>query len=375
MLNKKITFILYLIFFTNFSCLCKRFDLNTSNTNNPLHKSKQIKNAIKLQSAFREIYKYANVSVVRIETQKNINQVNPLLNDPIFRQFFGIPENNNQSRNDVGLGTGFVIDSSGYIITNSHVVANADTIKIKFVNGTEYVADLVGYDKINDIALLKIKSEKPLPFLFLGNSDKIQVGDTILAIGNPFGLSSTFTSGVVSSITQKINEAFGASRIQIDAAINPGNSGGPLLNLYGEVVGVNQMIYSDNGGWVGIGFAIPINTVLSIIDRLKKGEKIKHGYIGISINENPAPIILMQLGLTNIQGLLVNEVEPRSPAAIAGIKQYDFIVSIDGKAAEDISILNTIIARKKIGESISVKLLRNRSQMNVSIKIAKEPVK
>ena len=226
--------------------------------------------------------------------------------------------------------------------------------------------------KTGDIALLKINTYEPkkFPYLLLGDSNKVQVGDTIVAIGNPFGLSSTFTSGAVSSLSQKLNEVYEYPRIQIDAAINPGNSGGPLLNLYGEVIGVNQMIYSQSGGWSGVGFAIPINAVLSIIDRLKKGEKIQKGVIGVHIVENPPNIVLHRLQIPiDLKGLLIEQVDNSSTAKAAGIKPYDFIISVDGKKADNVYVLENVLAHKKIGESILLRILRNQKEISISVKI------
>ena len=189
---------------------------------------------------------------------------------PLFKRFFDVPDTTQKKQ---GLGSGFFINESGLSVTNYHVVEKVDRIKIKLLNGSSYDADILGFHKPSDIALLKIDSEKPVQPIHIGNSKETLVGDLVYAIGNPFGLSAILTSGVISATQQEIETADGVPRIQTDAAINPGNSGGPLLNLNGEVIGINQMIYSNKGGSIGIGFAIPINYAMSIIQKLKKRQE------------------------------------------------------------------------------------------------------
>ena len=352
-----------------------------ASTDNPLNDSASIRGAITVQNAMRQIYKEVNPAVVRIETESNIEIVPS--NDPIFRFFFNIPRGRqrgrqHQRRKQQGLGSGFILDSKkGYIITNHHVVAKrsskkyVDKVKVKLVNGKSYDAKVIGSDIGSDIALLQIKSEQKLKQIYIGDSDTIEVGDFAIAIGNPFGLSSTFTMGVISSKGQDVESRDGVPRIQTDAPINPGNSGGPLLSIKGEVIGINQMIYTQGmgGGSIGIGFAIPINYAMSVIEKLKSGKKVQHGFIGVQIIPSPTPDQLQELNIKNKAGLLVANVTLGSPAWKAGVRPYDFITHIDGKVAEKFSDLKSVVIRKGVGTKMTVKILRNGLRKNFKIKI------
>ncbi|MDH4199999.1 MAG: trypsin-like peptidase domain-containing protein [Spirochaetia bacterium] len=344
---------------------------------NPLLKSKAIGSAIDIQEALREIYKANASSVVRIETEQVVKmQMNPFFNDPVFRKYFGAPQEREQKRQ--GLGSGFIISKDGYIVTNNHVVSNVDKITVKVHGGKSYSAKIIGSDQVADIALLKIEGERNLKPVYLGDSDDIRVGDFSIAIGNPFGLESTFTFGVISSTGQDIDAADGINRIQTDAAINPGNSGGPLLNIKGEVIGINQMIYSQSGGSVGIGFAIPINHVKVVVENLKTGKKIKPGYIGVSIvdpNDPGMERMAKELGIQNMKGLLVRDVSFESPAMKAGLRQYDYIIEVDGAAADKFSVLKATVMRKGVGAVIDVKYIRGGKTETTKIKIEELPAR
>ena len=345
---------------------------------NPLVKSSAVKSALSVQQAMREIYREVNPAVVRIETESYVKN-NPFLNDPFFRHFFGgRAPRRGKRRKQQGLGSGFIIDKSGYIVTNNHVVApngnKVDKIKVKLVNGKVYAAKLIGSDSSSDIALLKIEA-KNLKVSHIGDSDKIEVGDFAIAIGNPFGLSATFTMGVISSKGQDIKTEDGVSRIQTDAAINPGNSGGPLLNIKGEVIGINQMIYSKSGGSVGIGFAIPINYAMTILEKIKSGKKIVPGYVGLSIKSNVTNDELKELNLVGRKGLFVSEVELGSPAWKAGIRPYDFIVKIDSKKVKKFSDLKSKVVRKGPGKKLKIQAIREGRKRNFTIRIGERPSK
>jgi len=339
---------------------------------NPLKSSPDIENAVVIQKAMRQIYKEVNPAVVRIETEATVRMQHPLFNDPMFRRFFGVP---NQQQKQQGLGSGFIISASGFIVTNHHVIGRpgkrryVDKVRVRLVNGRSYNAKIVGSDPQSDLAVLKIKAKGKLKFVHLGNSDSIEVGDFAIAIGNPFGLSSTFTMGIISSKGQDIESRDGVPRIQTDAAINPGNSGGPLLNIYGEVIGINQMIYSQSGGSVGIGFAIPINYAMTIIEKLKKGKKIRHGYIGISVITSPNPEQLRSLKLKGKTGLLIGQVVLGSPAWKAGLRPYDFIMTIDGKPARKFSRLKAAIIRRGVGRKLRLTVVRNGARREFTVKI------
>ncbi len=339
---------------------------------NPLLKSEEIKKAILVQNAIREIYKMTNPSVVSITTEKIVN-TSPFFRDPFFRHFFGDPKKDKQKkRKNQGLGSGFLMDQEGYIVTNHHVIDNVDSINVKFVDGSDHEATLIGSDKYSDIALLKVDSKKKFSYLSIGNSDDIRVGDMAIAIGNPFGLSSTLTTGVISSVNQEIESSDGRPRIQTDAAINPGNSGGPLLNVKGEVIGINQMIYTKSGGSLGIGFAIPINHAMSIILQLKEGKKIEVGYIGVNIVTDPPREQLYRLGLLDQKGLLIAMVQKNSPAWKTGIRTFDFITHIDDKLADRFYVLKSTILQKKIGDYVKLRIIRNGSVKSFNVKIGKQ---
>ncbi len=346
--------------------------LALSAKSNPLSNSPEIARALVIQSALRQIHKEVNKTVVRIETEDSVR--NPFANDPMFRFFFGVPQQRQQKRQ--GLGSGFIISSDGYIVTNHHVVGKArsrkkayvDKIKVKLVNGKEYAAKVIGSDIASDIAVLKINPKETLPTVFIGDSDKVEVGDFAIAIGNPFGLHSTFTMGIISSKGQDVSQD-GVPRIQTDAPINPGNSGGPLLNIKGEVIGINQMIYSRTGGSVGIGFAIPANYALTIIERLKKGQDIRHGYIGVQVIPSPTQEQLKELDINNKAGLLIGDVKIGSPAWKAGIRPYDFVTHIDGKPAKQFSTLKRAVIRKGVGRKLIVRLWRSGKSKKVTVTI------
>jgi len=358
--------------FSPFAGTCGGGSIAEAATDNPLLKSESVQYALKFQDAIREIYKEVNPAVIRIETEQTVEVNHPFFNDPMFRRFFQVPEGQ-QKQKRAGLGSGFVISSDGFAVTNHHVVQKVDKITVKLTSGKEYSAKLIGSDPNSDIALIKIEGAKNLKTAHLGDSDKIEVGDFALAIGNPFGLQSTLTTGIVSSKGQDVNSADGVSRIQTDASINPGNSGGPLLNVRGEVIGINQMIYSQSGGSVGIGFAIPINHAKHVIEKLKAGKKIRQGYIGVSVDPEVTEEKLKLLGVSGKSGLIVAQVVIGSPAFKAGIAANDFITHIDGKPAEKFSVLKAAVLQKGVGAQIEVRLIRQGKEITVSVKVAEAP--
>ena len=334
---------------------------------NPLETDSSVAKTLEVQKAFRKIYKEVNPAVVRIETESIVKMRHPFFSDPHLRRHFGIPD---QQRRQ-GLGSGFVISKDGYIVTNQHVVNRVDKITVKFSNGKSANAQIIGSDPTSDLALLKVEGTGKLQLhaVYLGDSDKTEVGDFAIAIGNPFGLSSTFTSGVISSKGQDVESKDGVPRIQTDAPINPGNSGGPLLNIKGEVIGINQMIFSQSGGSNGIGFAIPINYAKEIIQKLKTGKSIKPGYIGIKLIPNPTDRQLEELNIKGKVGLLVGNVSLGSPAFKAGMRAYDFITHIEGKPANNFSQLKSLVVQKGAGKTITLKFIRLKELKTVKIKI------
>jgi len=346
--------------------------LSETGNKSPLKKS-ETSVVHELQNTFHDIYNQYKDSVVFISTEKTISikGFNPFMDDPVFREFFGMKDNTPKTRKARGLGTGFIISSDGYICTNHHVVQNVDTVTVT-VADKSYEAEIIGSDIVTDIALLKIKGKGFFKPVYFGNSEDVKVGDFVLAIGNPFGLDKTFTSGVVSGTGRRQLDEMGNSHIQTDAAINQGNSGGPLINLDGEVIGVNRAIYSSTGGNIGIGFAIPVNAAKETLVELKKYGKVKRGYIGVGMSPLTEDIA-KKLGLQDNQGVLVGNVIKDGPAAKAGIKESDVIVKIDDKSIKDGISLIQAINSKKIGSSIKVTVWRNKTSENLQVTIKERP--
>ncbi len=349
--------------------------LDDTRKKSPLKKSNKNSLVTELQKNYRDIYKLNEKSVVFISTEKTIkgrNYSNPFMDDPIFKEFFGQRFNKQQkNRKAKGLGTGFIVSKSGYICTNNHVVANMDTVTVT-INKKDYKAKVIGTDQLTDIALLKIKGKNNFKPVYFGNSNNLQVGDIVVAIGNPFGLKKTFTSGIISAKFRKNIDKNGNSLIQTDTSINPGNSGGPLLNLYGEVIGMNNMIFSKNGGNLGIGFAIPINLIKKTITQLKKDGRIKRGKIGVMISPLTKEAA-KEFGLKKPEGALIGNVEKNGPADKGGIKQDDIILKVNGKKIKDYRDLQKIIRKTKIGKTVRILVLRNKIKISfwVTVKDSK----
>ncbi|GAB4433098.1 MAG: DegQ family serine endoprotease [bacterium] len=321
-------------------------------------------------NSFAPIVKKVESAVVNVSTTEIVKQNRPLPFD-FFREFFGEDPfgfDRPQSFQRQSLGSGVIISPDGYILTNNHVVKNASIIKIRLYGSKEDIdAKLVGQDPKIDLALLKIDSKQELPYAVMGDSDSLQVGDWVIAIGNPFGLSHTVTKGIVSAKGRVIGSGPYDDFIQTDAPINFGNSGGPLFNLNGEVVGINTAIIS---GGQGIGFAIPINMAKSLLPQLKEG-KIVRGYLGIRIKEVTKELA-ESFGIDTVSGALVEEVVKNSPAEKAGIKEGDIILEIDGKKIEDAMQLPKIVAMIKPETKVNVKILRDKSEMNLKIVVGKQ---
>lgn len=311
----------------------------------------------------------ANISTVKIIKGGGLPFKGPFGPDDPFHDFFEryfkdrIPKEFRQR----SLGSGFIIDKDGYILTNNHVVEKTDEIKVTIADSKEYDAEIVGRDPKTDLALIRIKTEEPLIPLPLGDSDKIEVGDWVIAIGNPFGLDHTVTAGIVSAKFRQIGAGSYENFIQTDASINPGNSGGPLLNAKGEVVGINSAIYTGTGGSIGIGFAIPINMAKDLLPQLKKG-KVVRGWLGVMI-QKITPELKEKLGLKDDKGALVADVTPGGPAEKSGIKRGDVIISFDGKEIKEMSALPYIVASTPIDKTVMVELIRQGKQMQIEVKI------
>jgi serine protease Do len=286
-----------------------------------------------------------------------------------FERFFG-PMPRERKFRQRSLGSGFIFDSEGYIITNNHVIEGADEVLVKLDgNNTEFPAKVVGKDAKTDVAVLRIEGQVDLQSAPLGDSDALQVGEWVLAIGNPFGLDHTVTAGIVSAKGRFIGAGNYDDYIQTDAAINPGNSGGPLLNLRGEVVGINSAIFSRTGGNIGIGFAIPMNMAKDLIPQLKEKGRVTRGWLGVLI-QRVTPEIAESLGISEARGALVADVVEDGPAKAAGIEVGDVIVEYDGQEVNESNDLPLMVARTAVGKEVSVKILRDGDVKDMSVTIA-----
>jgi len=281
-----------------------------------------------------------------------------------FAPFFG-GRNSIPAPEQRGVGSGFIMSRDGYIVTNNHVVEDATQIKVKLANGKEYNAKVVGRDPKTDLALVKIDGASDLHALPMGNSDDLKVGSWVLAVGSPFGLEQTVTAGIVSAKGRVIGSGPYDNFIQTDASINPGNSGGPLINIKGEVVGINTAILAQGKG---IGFAIPINMAKDIAPQLQEKGHVTRGWLGVSIQEM-TPELAKSFGLTDNKGVLVAQVMPGSPAQKAGIEQGDVITQFDGKTVAESKDLPQMVASTPVGKSVSVKLMRDGKALDREVKI------
>ncbi|MEE8196075.1 MAG: DegQ family serine endoprotease [Acidiferrobacterales bacterium] len=296
-------------------------------------------------------------------------QENPLLNDPFFRRFFGLPELAPQ-REFQAAGSGVVVDATeGYILTNNHVIENADEVTVALQDGRKLKAELVGRDPEADIAVIRIPA-KDLTALRLGDSDQLRVGDFVIAVGNPFGLGQTVTSGLISALGRTGLGIEGYEDfIQTDASINPGNSGGALVNLRGELIGINTAIVGPSGGNVGIGFAIPINMARSIMTQLIEHGEMRRGQLGVSI-QDLTPEIAKALGVPAGRGAVVSEVVKGSPAAKAGVEAGDVIVAVNGDKIRNASDLRNKIGLARVGEAVTLTVLHQGRKKTVVTKLA-----
>jgi serine protease Do len=264
----------------------------------------------------------------------------------------------------IALGSGFIIDPSGYVVTNSHVVGNAGKVEVTLQDDSKYTAKIIGRDPKTDIAVLKINADKPLPFVSFADSGTAQVGDWVMAVGNPFGLGGTVTTGIISARGRDIHSGPFDDFLQIDAPINRGNSGGPTFNLDGQVIGINTAIYSPNGGSVGIGFAVPSNVAKTIVAQLEHHGKVSRGWLGVQIQE-VTPAIAASLGLQGEHGALVAVVTPNSPGAKAGLKQGDVILSFNGNEVGRLRDLPRLVAETAPDSSAKMKVWHNGQTVEV----------
>lgn len=358
---------------------------------------RSIEQAQALSQAFSHVAETVMPSVVNISAVQNVNAgvrtfrsvpfngrrvvpleeffgeefFNQLFPDENFPQGRGTPPRGRQSyKQQSGMGTGFIIDDDGHILTNNHVIEGADEVEVKLHDNHIYKAEIVGADSGTDLAILKIKSDKKLTPLKLGDSDKLKIGEWVVAVGNPFGLEHTITTGVVSAKGRSISP--GGMKyedyIQTDAAINPGNSGGPLVNLYGEVVGINSAIFSKSGGYMGIGFAIPINLAKSVLESLAKNGKVVRGWLGVAI-QNITEDLGASFNYSSTEGALIGDVTPDGPAEKAGLRSEDIIVKFNGKKIKDVNQLRLAVAATAPKSRVPVEVFRDGKIKTFKVKI------
>jgi len=333
----------------------------------------------KVDQAMAEVVaavKPAVVNISSIHTIKSPVIQHPFFNDPLFRQFFGEafgglekPREYKQS----SLGSGVIVENNGYILTNNHVVKDADEIKIRLSDKREFKGKVIGTDPKTDLAIIRIEAHN-LPVIKIGDSGKMKVGETVLAIGNPFGLNQTVTSGIVSAVGRAdVGITDYEDFIQTDAAINPGNSGGALVNVRGELIGINTAIYSTSGGYQGVGFAIPSDLAKVVMNSLIKSGKVVRGWLGVSI-QPVTPEIAKQFGLKEIKGALIGDVTENGPAEKAGIHRGDVIIEYDGKEVTDPTALRNMVAGTAPHQRVSIKILREGKFKTVNSAIGEVPV-
>ena len=331
-------------------------------------------------SSFADLTQQLQPAVVNISTRQKVQVAasNPFAGTPFEGMFGGDGQQGAQTREAQSLGSGFIISADGYVVTNNHVVSaegqgQIESISITMPDGTEYPAKLIGKDAASDLAVLKISSPKPLPFVKFGNSRDARVGDWVIAIGNPFGLGGTVTAGIISAVYRNTGSGSAYDRyLQTDAAINRGNSGGPMFDMKGQVIGINNAIFSPNGGSIGIGFAIPADIASPIVDRLMKGQSIERGYLGVRIqplNEDLAD----SLGIAHNRGEFVQAVEPGKGAALAGIQAGDVVLKVAGKEVSPEQTLSYLVANTAPGVRIPIELMRDGKRMTVTATVGKRP--
>jgi len=346
----------------------------------PLQPSQDILN---LENSFKAVSEHVSPSVVYINSEKVVTRNyqfwgpdEDFFKGTPFEEFFNFQVPGGQREQKVtGLGSGVIVSPDGYILTNSHVINGADEINITLQDGTIYNnVKISGEDTSGDIAVLKIEGVKDLPYATLGNSDELQVGSWVVAIGNPYGFKSTVTAGIVSAMGRdfSMGSPYGdfSNLIQTDAAINPGNSGGALVNLYGEVIGINTAIITPTGGSVGLGFAIPINNARQIMDEILEHGKVVHGWLGVGLQQI-TPELAEKFGVE--YGVIINQVFPGGPAEKGGIEPGDVVIEIDNQEIKEVSALQRLISGKDPGDSVNITVVRNKEQIKLNVTVEARP--
>src|SRR5438105_10590069 len=330
--------------------------------------------AAELRLSYAAIVQRVQPAVVNVYAAKMVQNRNPLLDDPIFRRFFGVPGQQPEQMQR-SLGSGVMVDPSGLVVTNVHVIEGADQVKVSLSDKREFEAEIVLKDSRSDLAVLRLKdSHEKFPTLDLANSDELMVGDVVLAIGNPFGVGQTFTHGIISALARtQVGITDYQFFIQTDAAINPGNSGGALVDMTGRLAGINTAIFSRSGGSQGIGFAIPANMVRVVVASAKGGGKaVKRPWLGARL-QAVTPEIAETLGLRLPSGALVASVVPNSPAARAGLKLSDLIVAIDSQAVDDPNAFDYRFATRPLGGSAQIDVQRAGKTVKLSVPLETAP--
>jgi serine protease Do len=335
-------------------------------------------------ASFADLVQQLQPAVVNISTRQRIKvsaQANPFAGTPFADLFGGQaeggPGGGAQTREAQSLGSGFVISADGFVVTNNHVITadgqgEVESITVTMPDGTEYPAKLIGRDAASDLAVLKIASSKPLPFVRFGDSASARVGDWILAIGNPFGLGGSVSAGILSAVTRTTGSGAYDRYLQTDAAINRGNSGGPMFDMKGQVIGINNAIYSPTGGSVGIGFAIPAETAAPIVERLKLGQTIERGFLGVRVQQITEDLA-DSLGLPHNRGEFVQAVEPGKGAALAGLQPGDVVLKVAGREVTPQQSLSFIVANTAPGTRIPIEMLREGRSMTVTALVGRRP--
>lgn len=332
-------------------------------------------------ASFADLTEQLAPAVVNISTRQRVQvaqQQNPFAGTPFADLFGGGAQGSPQTREAQSLGSGFIVSADGYVVTNNHVISSGpqgqvESITVTMPDGTEYPAKLVGKDPQSDLAVLKIVATKPLPFVKFGNSGQARVGDWVIAIGNPFGLGGTVTSGIISAVYRNTGTSGAYDRyLQTDASINRGNSGGPMFDMTGQVIGINNAIFSPTGGSVGIGFAIPADTAAPIVQKLIRGEKIERGYLGVSVQ----PIdedLAASLGIPHNKGEFVPQVQPGGAAAKAGLQAGDVVLKVGGKEVTRDQTLSFLVANTPPGTSTPLEIIRNGKRMTLTAVVGQRP--
>jgi serine protease Do len=337
-----------------------------------------------LPGSFADLVQQVSPAVVTISAEQKVAADGPASVLPefqfppgspfeeLFKQFQQPEGRRPEPRKGVSMGSGFIIDADGSIVTNNHVVDGADKVTVTLQDGTSLKAKIVGRDEKTDLALLKVDGHEPLPYLQWGDSDTARVGDWVLAVGNPFGLGGSVTTGIISARARDIRSGPYDDFLQIDASINRGNSGGPTFDMQGKVIGINTAIFSPNGGSVGIGFAIPSNMAKTVIAQLRDHGSVERGWLGVQI-QPVTPEIAESLGLREPKGALVASLMPDSPAVAAGLKTGDVVVGFDGKPVGSARDLSRIVADSRTGAGLPMTILRDGKTQTVKVTLQKQP--